>query len=308
MTGTATVFVAEGETVTCTYTNEEIPDEPEPGTIVIEKTTEPTGSAETFAFTTTLLGWNPVLSDGQRATQDVDPGIYTVVEAELDGWDLTSITCDADVTVDLAARSVAIDVAAAETVTCVFLNTLAIQPGGIGDFVWNDANRNGLQDRGENGVAGVRINLYAAGGAVLPNTDSADQVVGRATTNGMLVATTRTDANGEYMFEDVPAGDYVVEFTGLPEGYRFTKRFAGTTNTIDSDADLTSGRTPVMVIPEGYVDLTCDAGIYLAFQQEDEDEELPVTGMDTQVPLMAGTLLLTLGAAMVLGVRLRKDH
>ncbi len=306
--GAATVAVAEGEIVTCTFTNLEIPDEPEPAMIVIEKATDPEGSTETFGFTTTLLGWNPVLSDGERATEEVDPGIYTVVEAELDGWDLTSITCDAGVTIDLDERSVTIDVAASETVTCTFLNTQAIQPGGIGDYVWNDANRNGIQDRGEKGVAGVRVNLYSAGGAVLASTDSASGVEAQTAANTVFYATTRTDANGEYMFDDVPAGNYVVEFTGLPEGYRFTKPFVGTTNTIDSDADLTSGRTPVMVIPEGHVDLTCDAGVYLVFKQGDEGEELPVTGMDVQAPLWAGTLLLAAGAAMLLGVKLRKEH
>jgi hypothetical protein len=30
----------------------------------------------------------------------------------------------------------------------------------IGNTVWNDANKNGVQDDGEEGISGVRIKLY----------------------------------------------------------------------------------------------------------------------------------------------------
>src|SRR5207248_160997 len=46
----------------------------------------------------------------------------------------------------------------------------------VGDFVWQDANANGVQDMGEQGVTGVMVTLYAA--------------------NGMPMATTATDGTG----------------------------------------------------------------------------------------------------------------
>lgn len=74
-----------------------------------------------------------------------------------------------------------------------------IGAGGIGDRVWLDTNGNGLQDPGEVGIAGVTVWLY-------------DDING----NGLidsgepLLATTITDVNGNYSFNDLPPGDYVV--------------------------------------------------------------------------------------------------
>lgn len=60
-------------------------------------------------------------------------------------------------------------------------------PGSLGDRVWNDLNRNGIQDPGEPGIAGVTVNLL----------DSAGNTVG----------TTITDAEGHYRFDvDLDAG------------------------------------------------------------------------------------------------------
>ncbi|MFC4230849.1 SdrD B-like domain-containing protein [Parasediminibacterium paludis] len=67
----------------------------------------------------------------------------------------------------------------------------------IGNYVWNDANYNGIQDPTETGIAGIAMNLYNK------NT-------------GALVATEITDANGNYLFSTLkgdnilPNTDYVV--------------------------------------------------------------------------------------------------
>jgi uncharacterized repeat protein (TIGR01451 family) len=61
----------------------------------------------------------------------------------------------------------------------------------IGNFVWNDANNDGLVGNGETGLSGVTVNLR-------------DQ-------NGNLVATTTTNAQGGYLFTDLTPGQYRVE-------------------------------------------------------------------------------------------------
>ncbi len=78
--------------------------------------------------------------------------------------------------------------------------------GSIGDFVWNDLNGDGVQDAGEGGIGGVTVSLYDAIGI-------------------NLLATTTTDANGNYSFEGLPYGDYTVQVT----------QPAGTTQTGDPD-------------------------------------------------------------------------
>jgi hypothetical protein len=57
----------------------------------------------------------------------------------------------------------------------------------IGDFVWNDLNKNGIQDAGEPGIAGAQVVLTGAA-----NT------------------TTTTNANGSYLFSGLCAGSYTV--------------------------------------------------------------------------------------------------
>ncbi len=107
----AAIDLNPGETVICTFVNEA------DANIVVEKQTDPDGSTEVFTFSPSW-GADFDLSDGQtNDSGDLDPGTYSVSEADIDGWDLTDATCDGGNDPD------AIDLAAGETVTCVFTNT-----------------------------------------------------------------------------------------------------------------------------------------------------------------------------------------
>ena len=93
----------------------------------------------------------------------------------------------------------------------------------VGDFVWVDANSNGVQDAGETPVAGVTVSLVDAAGHPVDDVD------------GTPVASTTTDADGYYFFDRLPAGQYQVVFT-LPDGYRWTTPLAGSDAAVDSNA------------------------------------------------------------------------
>ena len=118
----------------------------------------------------------------------------------------------------------------------------------LGDYVWYDNNQNGIQDANERGVNGITVNLYD-----------------NATCTGVFVDTTATSNGGTpandgyYLFPDLDAGSYCVEFTGLPADYVFTVDNQGADDT-DSDADPSSGR--VENIQLNASDYTIDAGIY----------------------------------------------
>ncbi|MBN2415283.1 T9SS type A sorting domain-containing protein, partial [bacterium] len=114
--------------------------------------------------------------------------------------------------------------------------------GSIGDFVWDDTNRNGIQDAGEPGVEGVTVKLFTTGGVQVGSTQT-------------------TDANGGYLFTNVPAGSYYVEFSNIPSGYEFTDSNQGGDDEKDSDADQTTGKTGTITLAAGQNDLTNDAGI-----------------------------------------------
>ncbi len=77
---------------------------------------------------------------------------------------------------------------------------LALKPGSIGDRIWLDENGDGIQDGGEDGIANVKVELY--------NSDN------------VLLATTYTDTEGNYLFNRVCLGDYTVRVdpTSLPTG------------------------------------------------------------------------------------------
>jgi hypothetical protein len=66
--------------------------------------------------------------------------------------------------------------------------------GIVGDTVWCDENDDGVQDAGEPGIEGATVELFCFG---------ADGILGTADD---LSATTTTDANGNYLFEEVPQG------------------------------------------------------------------------------------------------------
>jgi len=98
----------------------------------------------------------------------------------------------------------------------------------VGDTVWYDNDADGIQDLGEQGVAGVVVSLFNANGTSV--TDMA----------GNSVGPTATDANGNYLFENLPAGDYYVTFdsNSLPANHLPTIANAGNDDSLDSDAIL----------------------------------------------------------------------
>ncbi len=131
-------------------------------------------------------------------------------------------------------------------------NDLSIDAGfilaqDIGDFVWYDTNGDGQQDGGEVGIEGVTVTLF-------------DE-------DGLIVATTTTDENGYYLFEDVPLGTgYCVSFDESTEvdGYDdlvFSPGDSGSDAT-DSDANQTTGKTAPFEVVAGTDKLDIDAGLY----------------------------------------------
>ncbi|MFT3908699.1 MAG: SdrD B-like domain-containing protein [Ferruginibacter sp.] len=111
----------------------------------------------------------------------------------------------------------------------------------IGDYMWYDTTFNGIQDPWEFGVSGMIVKLF----------NSAD----------FNVATTVTDADGLYLFSNVPPGNgYYVTFS-LPAGYLFTYHdIGGTTATNNSKVDI-NGRSHPFNLAAGETKLDIDAGI-----------------------------------------------
>ena len=116
--------------------------------------------------------------------------------------------------------------------------------GAIGNYVWYDADRDGIQDAGETGIQGVTVYLKGAGGAVLD--------------------TTTTGANGIYQFTGLCPGTYVVviDLTTLPPGYTATQCNQGSDDAADSDADTADciPKQTVTLTEANPSDITIDFG------------------------------------------------
>ncbi|MFV9503354.1 MAG: SdrD B-like domain-containing protein [Oscillochloridaceae bacterium umkhey_bin13] len=127
--------------------------------------------------------------------------------------------------------------------------------GQIGNQVWIDANGNGLQDAGEAGANGpalrdasnnpLRVTLRPAPGSAMlyPPT------------------TTNVQADGSYLFRDVPPGDYTLTFT-VPSGYTVSPQAQGSNRSVDSDPSSTAPHiTPVFRLADNQTDTSRDMGL-----------------------------------------------
>ena len=121
-------------------------------------------------------------------------------------------------------------------------------PVTIGDFVWLDSNRNGVQEDGEPGIAGVKLTLTGTSNAGTNIIDHAS-----------------SDAQGRYTFHEAP-GTYKVSVdaendNGALSGYIPTVTGQG---TVDNDSnDEPSGTTPTLLL-SGASDLSLDFGYIVA--------------------------------------------
>lgn len=134
---------------------------------------------------------------------------------------------------------------------------IILPPAAIGDRVWHDVDRDGIQDVGEPGISGVPVALL----------DGSDHTI----------ATTATDTTGIYEFAQLVTGNYKVHFGPLPDGYVFTTAHVESGpegDAGDSDADPSTGMTPVTTLSPGETDLTWDAGL-VRLRPAIEIEKLP---------------------------------
>ena len=115
--------------------------------------------------------------------------------------------------------------------------------GSIGDRVWNDINRNGIQEAGEPGISDIPVELLNAAGSV--------------------IATTITNTEGIYNFKLLLAGIYSVRVK--PAGqlfYGLSAKDRGADDNLDSDFDPVTFTTASLTLAQGQVRTDADAGLY----------------------------------------------
>ena len=176
--------------------------------------------------------------------------IYTVTFGTPTGYTPTTANSGADATdSDPVQGQVIVPLGNSDDLT---IDAGFIRPVTVGDRVWYDNNHDGRQDSAasEPGVTGVLATLYNA---------ATNQPVLH---NGAPL-TDQTDANGEYLFTNLPPGAYLVVFSNLPAGYQPTLRNVGD-DAGDSDADANGRTAATPLLPSGSEDRTLDMGIWRA--------------------------------------------
>ncbi|MBT8233650.1 MAG: T9SS type A sorting domain-containing protein, partial [Bacteroidia bacterium] len=118
----------------------------------------------------------------------------------------------------------------------------------VGNFVWNDADGDGIQDATESPIEGATVTLYDA------NT-------------GNLVNQLITNSDGEYCFTGLIPGDYYIELTSLPISLTNYVATMHNPNLIGINSDITGDNghwtTSTFSVILGEVNKSIDLGVYL---------------------------------------------
>lgn len=231
----------------------------------------------------TLVATTVTGPDGHYAFINLSPGDYFVTFVTPDGYRATPANQGTDDTLDsdalttadgFTAQTPVVTLHPGESLSALDYGILPTDPSDprlqltvqIGNRVWLDTNINGNQDPEEVGVADIVVKLYSS--------------------SGELLASTKTDSNGNYLFINLPPDAYFVEFV-VPDSYAFSP--LGTTEGSDSDsnADPSTGRTVAITLKPGTQDLTWDAGIYQKPTSLDEGAEPSNPTSAVYLPLAA---------------------
>lgn len=159
----------------------------------------------------------------------------------------------------------------------------------VGDFVWVDADKNGIQDGTMEAVAGVPVRLAGV---------DAD--------GNIVTGSTTTNASGRYLFDSIPSGTYTVEFDKLwldAHDYELTLLTTGADIDLDSDAILATGFTAPFVLGLDEDRLDLDAGV---IPIPPLITRLAITGATVGGPVLVAWLLGVAGFLLFIMSRRRK--
>ncbi|UBH21193.1 carboxypeptidase regulatory-like domain-containing protein [Macrococcus armenti] len=213
------IKVKVGDTVWEDTNKDGVQDEGEPGIPGVEVTiTYPDGTTETVVTD----------ENGYYEFPNVPNGESTIEFKTPDGYIPTTENVGDD-TKDSDGTKVTVNVDGKNDTT---IDSGFIKVYDLGDKVWYDEDQDGIQDANESGIEGVTVTLTKPDGTTV---------------------TTTTDANGNYIFTDLPNGDYVVTFE-TPDGYNGSTVVNTGDDTLDSDGQV------VNVTIQDADDMTIDSG------------------------------------------------
>jgi hypothetical protein len=209
--------------------------------------TKADGSAVTDVFGTAVTT-TTTDSSGAYVFANLPVGSYKVTTTTPSGYIATTALAGSDRAVDSStgnATSANLTTDGASDTTLDF--GFVLPKVSVGNFVWADTDRDGVQDAGELGIAGVTLSITNADNSAVTDVF------------GAAVTTTTTDSSGAYVFANLPVGSYKVTAT-TPSGYIATTALTGSDRAVDSS---TGNETSANLTTDGASDLTLDFGFVL---------------------------------------------
>jgi len=142
------------------------------------------------------------------------------------------------------------------TTDCGWVAKISCKPKAeLGNLVWFDENDNGLKDDNENGIDGVRVELYLC-----------DQTPGQ----DQPIASQDTSNGGQYLFDGLDAGEYIVCIPVPPASAPTSSTSVDTednqvdnNNNGDQSPDTGKVLSPCIELFDGESDLTIDFGFII---------------------------------------------
>lgn len=183
------------------------------GNIHVVKKTVPSGSSQSFGYTTSG-GLSPAtfsLTDGQK--QDfgpLHPGTYTVTEASTTGWALTGLDCTAGGSADLNGATATYAVTPDSDISCTFTNTEQL--------------------------GAIEVTKTSSKAAATPLAGATFLITG---SNNYSQSVT-TGTGGTACVDNLPFGTYSVTETAAPSGYAIDTASA-VSAVVNQDATCSTG-------------------------------------------------------------------
>jgi hypothetical protein len=135
--------------------------------------------------------------------------------------------------------------------------TAALAPGSVSVEVWNDLNGDGLREAPDSGQSGAHVHLW----------DSVDGLVGNG--NDIQIGEGITGTDGVFRFNNVAPGLYYAAIDPLVSR-SFTLSGVGNDRSIDSDVEVTTGRTALFGVGPGQSKIRLGAGLRQGSNSGDE--------------------------------------
>ena len=121
--------------------------------------------------------------------------------------------------------------------------------GSLGNLVWHDINGNGIQEFGEEGISNITVNLFSS--------------------NGIFIRSEETDSSGNYLFDNIPNGNYYLGFD-IPEEYNITIPYVGNSDSNSDISNVYGYGTTELVQVSGTDRVDIDLGLYMCIPVGDK--------------------------------------